>query len=550
MASSTKAVVPADWVEVSTIGDLLVRAASRWPDKEAVVFPEQRRTYADMLAAAERSARSLLGLGVRPGDRVGILMPNCFDFLDTQLGCSLLGVSAVLINVRFRSHELRYVLHDSGMAAVTTNDLIAEHVDFAALVGEAAADHPARLQHLIMLGDSSPAGFVDRTAYARAGDTVPVTEVHRARDRVRLRDEAMMMYTSGTTADPKGCVMTHEALVRTGMAAGERWELTNEDRFWNALPMFHMSQVFPLLAHMHVGATVVTCTHFEAGAALRQIEAERITYAFPTFPIITQALIHHPDFDRTDLSTIRLVNDTGPPETLRAVQERFAPAPVVTLFGMTETCGGVSWSAPDDPLEKRMTTGGLPLRGTDVRIVDPDTDQEVPVGERGEITVRSPGLFDRYHNDPEKTAYAMRGGWFHSGDLGTVDEDGRVTFLGRLKDMLKVGGENVAAIEIEAYLATHPAVKIAQVVGVPDERYVEVPGAFVELMDSEVASEEELIEYCRGRIARFKVPRHVRFVTEWPMSGTKVQKFRLRESLLAELGLEDEAQRPNDPVSL
>ncbi len=238
---------------------------------------------------------------------------------------------------------------------------------------------------------------------------------------------------------------------------------------------------------MHVGATVVTRTHFEAGEALRQIEAERITYAFPTFPIITQALIHHPDFERTDLSTIRLVNDTGPPETLRVVQEKFAPASVVTLFGMTETCGGVSWSAPGDPLEKRMTTGGLPLRGTDVRIVDPETDEEVPVGERGEITVRSPGLFERYNNDPEKTAHAMRGGWFHSGDLGKVDEDGRLTFLGRLKDMLKVGGENVAAIEIEAYLATHPAVKIAQVVGVPDERYDEVPAAFVELADGAVA---------------------------------------------------------------
>ena len=539
MASSTKAAAPADWVEVSTIGDLLVRAAARWPDKEAVVFPGERRTYADMLAGAERCARSLLGLGVQAGDRVGILMPNCFDFLDTQLACSLLGASAVLINTRFRTHELTYVLRDSELAAVATNDLISEHVDLAALLAEAAADRPSHLQHLIMLGDSSPGGFVDRVEYARAGEGVPVTEVHRARNRVRLRDEAMMMYTSGTTADPKGCVITHEALVRTGMAAGERWGLTHDERFWNPLPMFHMSQVFPLLAHMHVGATVVTCTHFEAGEALRQIEAERITYAYPTFPIITQALIHHPDFERTDLSSIRLVNDTGPPETLRAVQERFAPAPVVTLFGMTETSGGVSWSAPDDPLEQRMTTGGLPLRGTDVRIVDPDTDEEVPVGERGEITVRSPGLFDRYNNDPEKTADAMRGGWFHSGDLGRVDEDGRLTFLGRLKDMLKVGGENVAAIEIEAYLATHPAVKIAQVVGVPDQQYMEVPGAFVELADGLTVSEEELIEFCRGRIARFKIPRYVRFVQEWPMSASKVQKFRLREQLLQELGTPD-----------
>ncbi len=229
------------------------------------------------------------------------------------------------------------------------------------------------------------------------------------------------------------------------------------------------------------------------------IEAERITFAYPTFPAITQDLIHHPDFEATDRSTIRLVNDTGPPETLREVQERFAPAPVVTLFGMTETCGGVSWSAPGDPYEKRMTTGGLPLRGVDVRISDPETGEEMAAGERGEITVRSPGLFERYHQDPDKTADAMRGGWFHTGDLGRVDEDGRLTFLGRLKDMLKVGGENVAAIEIEAYLGTHPAVKIAQVVGVPEPRYQEVPAAFVELVDGADVSEEELIEFCRGR---------------------------------------------------
>ena len=386
-----------------------------------------------------------------------------------------------------------------------------------------------------MLGESSPAGFLDRRAFLAAGAGVPVAEVHRARRRVRLRDEAMLMYTSGTTTNPKGCVLTHEALVRTGVGAAERWELVHDERFWNPLPMFHMGQVFPLLAHMHVGATLVTSSYFDAAEALRLIEAERITFAYPTFPAITQDLIRHPEFERTDRSTIRLVNDTGPPETLREVQARFAPAPVVTLFGMTETCGGVSWSAPGDPYEKRMTTGGLPLRGVDVRISDPETGEEMAAGERGEITVRSPGLFERYHNDPEKTADAMRGGWFHTGDLGRVDEDGRLTFLGRLKDMLKVGGENVAALEIEAYLATHPAVKIAQVVGVPDPRYQEVPAAFVELTDGADASEEELIEYCSGQIARFKIPRYVRFVTEWPMSASKVQKFRLREELLEEL---------------
>ena len=534
---------PSEWVEVSTIGDLLVRAATRWPHKEAVVFPERRRTYPELLAGAELAARGLLGLGVRPGERVGIHMANCFDFLDLELGCTLIGASVVPLNVRFRAHELSYVLQDSELVVVATNDLIDHHVDLAAILAEAAAEHPAGPLRLLALGGRAPDGFIGRADFEACAAVVPVEAVHAARNRVRLRHEAMMMYTSGTTANPKGCVLTHEALVRTGMAAAERWELTSDERFWNPLPMFHMGGVFPLLAHMHVGATVVTMTHFEPDLALRQLEKERITFAYPTFPVITQALIHHPDFDRTDLSAVRLVNDTGPPETLRAVQERFAPAPVVTLFGMTEACGGVSWSAPGDPHEKRMTTGGLPLRGVDVRIVDPETDEELPVGERGEITYRSPGLFECYHNDPEMTADSMRGGWFHSGDLGTVDADGRLTFSGRLKDMLKVGGENVAAVEIEAYLGTHPAVLIAQVVGIPDERYGEVPAAFVELAPGHDAGEEELIEYCRGRIARFKVPRHIRFVTEWPMSASKVQKFRLRDQLLEEPAAGDRVVR-------
>jgi acyl-CoA synthetase (AMP-forming)/AMP-acid ligase II len=343
------------------------------------------------------------------------------------------------------------------------------------------------------------------------------------------------MYTSGTTAHPKGCVLTHEALVRTGLAAAERWQLTHEERFWNPLPMFHMGGLFPMLAHFAVGATIFTETRFDPAVAIRRLVEERCTFAYPTFPTITQALIKHPDFDAADLGSVRLVNDTGAAETLRQVQACFPHAPVVTLFGMTEACGGVSWGAPDDPLEKRLTTGGLPLRGTEVRIVDPDTGAVLPPGEKGEISFRGPGLFERYLNDAEKTAASIRGGWFHTGDAGTLDEDGRLTYVGRLKDMLKVGGENVAAMEIEAFLQTHPGVKVAQVVGVPDPKYLEIPAAFVERNEGAEVTADDLIAFCTGRIASFKIPRHVRFVEEWPLSASKIQKFRLREELLSDL---------------
>jgi fatty-acyl-CoA synthase len=300
-----------------------------------------------------------------------------------------------------------------------------------------------------------------------------------------------------------------------------------------------MGGIFPLLAHVHSGAAYVTVTHFDPAEALRTIARERCTFIYPTFPTITQSLLHHPDFAGTDMSRVRLVNDTGDPEALRRTQSAWPEAKVVTLFGMTETGGGVSWGAPADPLEKRLTTGGRPLRGTRVRIVDPEGGEDLGPGARGEILVRGPGLFERYHKDPELTAERVDAdGWFHTGDLGSLDEDGRITYLGRLKDMLKVGGENVSAAEVEAFLGTHPAVKLAAVVGVPDPRYLEVPAAFVELVPGAELTEQALIGHCRGRIASYKVPRHVRFVTAWPLSASKIQKFRLREALLAELGLE------------
>ncbi len=540
MTPSAKTRATPDWVEVCTIGDLLVRAATLWPDKEWMVFPEIRVTYGQFLERAERTARSLLGLGIESGDRVGILMPNCVDFLDVQYACALVGASAVPINARFKVRELRHISRDSAMAAIFTSDMISEYVPLPELVAEAIEERPDSLRHAVLLGSSSPAGFVDRAAFEAAAAGIDTEEVHRLRRSVALRSEAMMMYTSGTTANPKGCVLTHEALVRTGMAAAERWQTVHEDRFWNALPMFHMSQVFPQLAHMHAGGTIVTHMRFDPLVALQTMERERVTYAFTTFPVITQAVINHPDFGSFDLSSVRLVNETGAADTIRGVQAKFGTPPVVTLFGMTEACGGVSWGSPDDEYEHRMTTGGFPVRGTEVRIFDPETDEEVPAGVPGEIAFRGPGLFERYHNDPEKTAKAMRGGWFHTGDRGKVDDEGRLTYLGRLKDMLKVGGENVAALEIEAYFGSHAAVKIATVVGIPDAKYDEVPAAFVEVVPGEAVTEEELIEFCRGQIASFKIPRYVRFVDEWPMSASKIQKFRLRDALLEELGIADE----------
>jgi fatty-acyl-CoA synthase len=295
--------------------------------------------------------------------------------------------------------------------------------------------------------------------------------------------------------------------------------------------MFHMASILPLLACMDAGATLLSMLRVEAGAALEMLERERATIAFPSFPTVTNDLISHPDFAKRDLSALRRINNVAPPDVLRRFQAAFPQAVQTGAYGLTEACGVIAFNDPDEDLETRLHTCGRPFDGIDVMIVDPQTLEPLPAGERGEIWIRGYAVFAGYHKAPEKNAESFHQGWLRTGDLCSLDSHGQISFHGRLKDMLKVGGENVAALEIESLLATHPAVKLAQVIGVPDQRLLEVPAAFVELHEAASVGAEELIQFCSSRTASFKVPRHIHFVTEWPMSATKVQKHRLRELL-------------------
>ncbi|MEM6810829.1 MAG: AMP-binding protein, partial [Pseudomonadota bacterium] len=283
----------------------------------------------------------------------------------------------------------------------------------------------------------------------------------------------------------------------------------------------------------------LTMSHFDAGVALKMLEVERASVTYPCFITIMSDLINHPDFEKTDLSAVRLMNSNfavQPPGIAEAMQKAMPNTIQVGTFGMTETAGTVCTSELDAPLDRRISRLGTPLPGMEVRIVDADTGEDLPNGERGEILVRGYSLFEYYYKDPEKTAEALDSdGWYHTGDVGSLDDDGSIMFYGRTKDMLKVGGENVAAAEIESFLARHDAVKMAQVVGVPDARLGEVAAAFIELMPGASVEGQELMEFCKGEIASFKVPRYVRFVTEWPMSTSKIQKFKLKDQLTREL---------------
>jgi fatty-acyl-CoA synthase/long-chain acyl-CoA synthetase len=542
-------------ISVTTIGDLLLNAADRYPDTLALVFPDAQYTYAELARRAILRARSLQALGVKPRDHVGILMHTCPAFVEIFFAVALCGAVIVPINARYRSSELAYVIENGDLVTLVTTDTIAEQVSFVERLSGAfpelklqteptslRLDAATKLRNIVLMGTSEPAGFVSQSRFESLANGVAERDVHIARLGVRVRDVGLMLYTSGTTANPKGCLITHEAQVRNSIALGRhRYRLTHEDRFWSPLPMFHIASVLPMLAIFDVGGTYLTMGYFDAGVALEMLERYQVTATYPCFVTIMQGLIYHPNFARTDLRRIKFMNSNfavQPAVVAESIMRAMPQALQVGSFGMTETAGTVCTGAWDEPESLRITRLGKPLPGLAVRIVNPESGKDVETGSHGEVLVRGYSVLEGYYKDPAKTLQAIdTDGWFHTGDIGSLDQHGTIMFHGRYKDMLKVGGENVAAAEIEALLCRHPAVKLAQVVGIPDPKYAEVPAAFVEVNPGHSVTETDLVSFCKQEVAAYKVPRFIRFVDEWPMSSSKIQKFRLRTQLITELGL-------------
>ena len=535
--------------DVMPLGHLLLRSARRDPDREALVFPDTRWGYGELADRAWSVARSLLALGVQSGEHVGVLMTNHPDLVATFFGVSLAGAVVVPINARYRTSELDSIAENADLVALLTHDHADDHIDFAALlheslVGLAESPDPLRLNLLrhpklrtvVMMGRKEPAGMLSRAAFDALGGEETDAVLRSRVEGLRVRDIAIILYTSGTTSAPRGALLTHEAFVRVWMGTGRIFDTTAEDRHWNGLPLFHVAALGCLTWITGHGATFISDYSWEAGRCLEAIERERVTQFYPAYQPIMEAFLSHPRFPDTDLRSLRTFLNTAPPEMLAAFQERLPHAVGMTMYGGTEG-GAITTTQIDDPLEDRINTTGRPQPGLELRVVGED-GSVLGTGRPGIIQFRGFNTLEGYYKSPEKTAESvLTDGWVTMSDLGQIDEKGQVQFLGRAKETLKVGGENVAPQEVEAQLYTHPAVKLAQVVGMPDPKLVEVPAAFVELHDNAAATEEELIEHCRGRIASFKVPRLVRFVTadEWPMSATKIQRFALRARLLDEL---------------
>lgn len=536
---------------IRTIGAMLHASAQRFADREAIVFPDQRLTYRELDRAARRWARAMIALGVEPGQHVGLFMPTCIDFIEAFFGIAMAGAVAVPVNARYQAHELAYVTRDADLVVLITAGRLTDSLDYAERVEAAlpelagqsaeaglALTQAPRLRAIVSLDEARSPAMLSRPTVLAAGDTVDEALLDARIAAVDPQDIAMILYTSGTTSSPKGAMISHRGQVGNSRNLGVRYECTSEDKVWSPLPIFHIAGILPMVMILDLGGCYMTVPHFDAGRALEMLGREGATIAYPSFVTIMQDLINHPTFRDTDLSRLRVMNSNFAvqPEWIKEAVKAAMPHTIqVGTYGLTEAAGTVSTSRLSDSYETRTERCGVPLDEWEVRIVDPETGRDCAAGERGEIVLRGPNMLKGYYNAPEKTAEALRDGWFHTGDIGSIDANGNVMFHGRTKDMLKVGGENVAAAEIEAMLQTHPAVKLAQVVGIPDPRYVEVPAAFVELAEGAEASEAELIAHCKGKLASFKIPRHVRVVSEWPMSTSKIQKFRLRDDLIAQL---------------
>jgi fatty-acyl-CoA synthase len=519
-----------------TIGANLERTVARAPDAEALVSRHQRirLTYAQLDEQVDRAARALLAAGLGPGDRVGIWSPNRAEWVVIQYATAKAGVILVNVNPAYRTSELEYALNQSGCRMLVAAPSF-KTSDYAAMIDEVRPRCPA-LERVVLFDTPQ---WEDLLAGGDAPADLP---------ELGFDDPINIQYTSGTTGFPKGATLSHHNILNNGFFVGELCRYTEADHVCIPVPFYHcFGMVLGNLAcTTHGACMVIPAPAFEPEPVLEAIQAERCTslYGVPTMFI---AELEHPRFGEFDLSSLRtgiMAGSPCPVEVMRKVIDRMHMGEVTICYGMTETSPVSTQTAADDDVERRVSTVGRVHPHVEVRIADPETGGTLPCGEPGELLTRGYSVMLGYWDDPERTAEAIdRARWMHTGDLATMDEQGFVKITGRIKDMVIRGGENLYPREIEEFLYAHPDVADVQVVGVPDERYGEELAAFVVLRAGATCGEDELREWCRGRIAHYKVPRYVRFVDDFPMTVTgKVQKFRLRERAIAELGLERAAE--------
>ena len=547
----------------STIGDVLDQQVERFAGRDALVNFEtgERFTYSEFRDEVERVARGLMSLGIRKGHHVGIWCTNYSEWVLTQFATAKIGAVMVNVNPAYRTHELAYVLEQSEANALILIGRF-RNSDYAAMVNEVVPElkdcSPGELsslrfpylRHVIFIPPHSepdagtPPGMWSWSDMVGRHTGVSLEELSARQAECQPDDPVNIQYTSGTTGNPKGAMLTHHNLVANGVYVGDCIELTENDRLCIPVPFYHCfgCVMGNLGCITHGSAIVIPAEHFDPLKTLQALDKEHCTalYGVPTMFI---AQLDHLEFDSFDLSSLRTGIMAGSPcpiEVMRQVIDRMGAHQMTIAYGQTEHSPVITQTLTSDSIERRVSTVGKVLPGVEARVVDPETGMEVGPGVQGELQARSSMVMQGYYNMPEATNSAIDGeGWLHTGDLAEVDEEGYYKITGRLKDMIIRGGENVYPREIEEFLYTHPKVSDVQVIGVPDERFGEEVMAWVMLKPGESTDPEEIREFCRGRIAHFKVPRYVKVTEEFPMTVTgKIQKFRMREMAVEELGLQ------------
>ncbi|MYH70587.1 MAG: AMP-binding protein [Gammaproteobacteria bacterium] len=538
-----------------TIGNALVEAAQRFPQREALVVRHQeiRWTYAELLQRADDLASGLIALGLAPGDRVGIWAPNCAEWVLTQFATARAGLILVNINPAYRTHELEYALNKVACKGLVTASTF-KSSDYLAMLAELAPEldtaEPGRLSsgklpHLrtvIRLGDEDTPGCYNFAAVSAMGDAAERQRLEELSTLLQPDDAINIQFTSGTTGSPKGATLTHFNILNNGYFVGQAMKFTEADRLCIPVPFYHCFGMVMgnLNCAIHGAAMVIPNDGFDPALTLAAVSEEKCTalYGVPTMFI---AELDLPGFREYDLSSLRtgiMAGSSCPIEVMKRVVAEMNMSEITIAYGMTETSPVSFQSSTDDPLERRVSTVGRIHPHVQVKIIDPE-GCTVPTGEKGELCTRGYNVMSGYWDDPDRTREAIdAAGWMHTGDLATIDAEGYCNIVGRVKDMVIRGGENIYPREVEEFLFGHEKIQDVSVFGVPDDRYGEQLCAWIRLKQGQEADEAEIRAFCKDSLAHYKVPYYVRFVDDFPMTVTgKLQKFIMRDRMIEELGL-------------
>lgn len=542
-----------------TIGDMFDETASKYPDRPALISRHQhiRLSYRELQAQVNQCAKGFMQLGIHKGQRVGIWSPNRAEWCITQFATAKLGAILVNLNPSYRLHEIEYALTQSGCSVIVIAPAFktSNYTEMLyTLAPELKTSEPGTLKAaklpelttVVRLGSEKVAGIFTWDELMAMG-AISDEQLSAVQGEQEFDDPINIQYTSGTTGFPKGATLSHHNILNNGYFVARLQNFTHEDKLCIPVPLYHcFGMVMGNLGCVTHGATMVyPAEGFEPQATLEAIQEEKCTslYGVPTMFI---AELAHPDFAKYDFSSLRtgvMAGSPCPVEVMKRVNTEMHMPEVEICYGMTETSPVSTQTRVDSPLDKRVSTVGLIGPHLEIKIVDPATGKVVPVGQPGELCTRGYSVMLGYWNNPDATAQAIDvARWMHTGDLATMDEEGYINIVGRIKDMIIRGGENVYPREVEEFLYTHPKISDVQVIGVPDARYGEEIMAWVQLKASEQATIEEIREFCQGQIAHYKIPRYVKFVDSFPMTVTgKIQKFLMRQQSIKELGLESAA---------